>query len=160
MELQTLDPDIIEVPSTPIVDAIEVADELLPLSVDEDSFALAVIECSGNVQSAYRMVFGDDIKSPTARGRALLAKPQIAARIQELSETIKEATLISLGTHLQELSTIRDMAKVQGQLKIALQAERTRGEVVGLYNRFEHGDRTTGPVNVQINLVSKHDVNI
>lgn len=160
MDLQTDEPEIIDVPSTVVVEAVEVADELLPLSVDEDSFALAVIECSGNIASAYRMVFGDDAKSPTARGRVLLAKPQVAARIQELSETIKDAALISLGTHLQELSTIRDMAKMQGQLKIALQAERTRGEVVGLYNRFEHGDRSNGPVNVQINLVSKHDINI
>ena len=134
--------------------------ELPPLTVDEDSFALAVIECGGNIASAYKMVFGEESKTPTARGRALLAKPQVVARIQELSETIKESALVSLGTHLQELSIIRDMAKVQGQLKIALQAERSRGEVVGLYNKFEHGDRGNGPVNVQINLVSKYDVNI
>jgi hypothetical protein len=155
-QLSTLQEDVvIDVPAVVVEEP-----ELPPLSVDEDSFALAVVECGGNLSSAYRMVFGEDAKTPMARGRALLAKPQIVARIHELSETIKESTLVSLGTHLQELSIIRDMAKVQGQLKIALQAERSRGEVVGLYNKFEHGDRGNGPVNVQINLVSKYDVNI
>lgn len=134
---------------------------LPPLSVDEDSFALAVIEYGGNLASAYRSVFGDDAKAPTARGQALLALPQIQYRIQELSTTIKEAALVSLGSHVQELAQIRDMAKVQGQLKVALQAERTRGEVTGLYDKFEHGAQNKGgPTNIQINLVSKYDVNI
>lgn len=133
---------------------------LPPLSIDEDSFALAVIEYGGNLASAYRSVFGDDVKAPTARGQALLALPQVQYRIQELSTTIKEAALVSLGSHVQELAQIRDMAKVQGQLKVALQAERTRGEVTGLYDKFEHGQQNKGPTNIQINLVSKYDVNI
>lgn len=133
---------------------------LPPLSVDEDSFALAVIEYSGNVAAAYRAVFGEDVKSPGARGNALMALPQVAHRVQELSETIKQSTLISMGVHLQELAIIRDMAKHQGQLKVALSAERTRGEVAGLYNHFEHGQQSKGPTNIQINLVSKYDVNI
>lgn len=133
---------------------------LPPLSTDEDSFALAVIEYSGNLAAAYKAVFGDDVKSPGARGNALMARPQIANRVQELSETVRQTTLISVGTHLQELAAIRDLAKHQGQLKVALSAERTRGEVVGLYNHFEHGQQTKGPTNIQINLVSKHDINI
>lgn len=134
---------------------------LPPLSLDEDSFALAVIEYGGNVATAYQSVFGDNIKSPTARGRALLALPQVQRRIVELSDTIKEVTLVSLGSHLQELAQIRDIAKIQGQLKVALQAERTRGEVTGLYDRFAHGakDKNT-PTNIQINMVSRYDVNI
>lgn len=133
---------------------------LPPLSTDEDSFALAFIEYGGNLAAAYRSVFGEDVKSPTARGQALLILPQVQHRIAELSNTVKEASLVSLGSHVQELAVIRDMAKLQGQLKVALQAERTRGEVTGLYNNFEHGSKDKGPTNIQINLVSKYDVNI
>jgi len=133
---------------------------LPPLSVDEDSFALAVVEYGGNVSLAYKSVFGDDVRSPGARGQALMALPQIQYRIQELTTTVKESAMVSMGMHLQELATIRDMAKLQGQLKIALQAERTRGEATGLYDKFEHGSKDKGPTNIQINLVSKYDVSI
>lgn len=133
---------------------------LPPLSVDEDSFALAVVEYGGNLSAAYKSVFGEDVRSPGARGQALMALPQIQYRIQELTTTVKESAMVSMGMHLQELATIRDMAKMQGQLKIALQAERTRGEVTGLYDKFEHGSKDKGPTNIQINLVSKYDVNI
>ncbi|TXH51128.1 MAG: hypothetical protein E6Q97_19035 [Desulfurellales bacterium] len=133
---------------------------LPPLSVDEDSFALAMIEYGGNVAAAYRSVFGEDVRSPTGRGQALLALPQVQHRIQELSTAVKESAMVSMGMHLQELAQIRDMAKLQGQLKVALQAERTRGEVTGLYDKFEHGAKDKGPTNIQINLVSKYDVSI
>ena len=136
--------------------------DLPPLTSDQDSFALAVIEYGGNVGAAYREVYGKDVKSPAARGQSLLNLPQVRHRIAELTETVKDASLVSISMHLQELAQIRDIAKMQGQLKVALQAERTRGEVTGLYDRFEHGTRgqNNGPTNIQINLVSKHDINI
>lgn len=130
------------------------------LTIDEDSFALAVTECGGNVADAYRMVFGADTKMAFARGQSLLAQPNVAYRVRELQAVMKEQTLISIGTHLQELAVIRDLAKNQGQLKVALSAERTRGEVSGLYNHFEHGKQDKGPTNIQINFVSKYDNNI
>ena len=133
---------------------------LPPLSVDEDSFALAVIECGGNLAAAYRSVFGNDVGNPGARGQTLMMLPQVAHRITELSHMVRESAMVSMGMHLQELAVIRDMAKVQGQLKVALQAERTRGEVTGLYDKFEHGAKDKGPTSIQINLVSKYDVNI
>ena len=133
---------------------------LPPLSREQDEFVLAYMETGGNVAAAYRMVFGENVKSPSAKGYALLALPQVQARLAELTEAVNAQTLISIGSHLQELAEIRDMAKMQGQLKIALQAERSRGEVAGLYNHFEHGRKETGQTNIQINLVSKYDANI
>lgn len=133
---------------------------LPPLTPEQDLFALAMIECGGNVTAAARAVFGEDVKSPKARGTMLMSLPQVAARVADLSGSLREQVYISIGTHVQELAEIRDLAKAQGQLKVALQAERTRGEVTGLYDRFEHGSKDKGPTNIQINLVSKYDVNI
>ena len=136
--------------------------DLPSLTTEQDSFALAYIEHGGNTSLAYKDVFGKGASQPNARGQELLALPQVAARIRQLSANIKEVALVSLGMHLQELAEIRDLAKIQGQLKVALSAERTRGEVTGLYDRFEHGSRNANntPTNIQINLVSKYDVNI
>lgn len=133
---------------------------LPPLSSEQDEFVLAYIETGGNAGAAYRLVFGENAHSPAAKGHALLALPQVQARLAELTEAVSAQALISIGSHMQELAVIRDMAKVQGQLKVALQAERSRGEVAGLYNHFEHGRKETGQTNIQINLVSKYDVNI
>ena len=107
------------------------------------------------------MTFGVDSPFPLARGKELLNKPQIALRIKEITDKIQDASLISLGAHLYELADIRDLAKTSGQLKVALSAERTRGEVVGLYDNFESGGKNNAaPTNIQINLVSKFDANI
>lgn len=130
---------------------------LAPLSTDEDSFCLAMIECSGNVALAYKMAFGDGIRYASSKGKELLQQPNVQARIRELSVIVEDTTLFSLSTHLMELATIRDMAKLQGQLKVALQAERTRGEATGLY---QQKPQNTGQTLVQVNMVSKYDVSI
>jgi hypothetical protein len=128
---------------------------------DEETFALAVIEANGNIASAYRMAFGDDLY-PLARGKQFLCRPQVALKIKELTDAIQDASLISVGAHLHELADIRDLAKGTGQLKTALAAERARGEAVGIYQKHDaqNKGKGTGSVNIQINMASKHDVNI
>ena len=153
--------EIIDVlPKQPAGAVEAVAFEYPPLTQAEDTFALAIIECGGNISSAYKMTYGEDSPFPIARGKELLSKPQIALRIKEITDKISEASLISMGAHLYELADIRDLAKNSGQLKVALSAERARGEVVGLYNDFAAGGKNNGPASVQINLVSRFDVNI
>jgi len=129
---------------------------LPPLTVEQDMFALAYIEECGDVRAAYRAVYGKDAPTPTARGLQMLSLPQVTARVAELSDSIKEAALVSVGIHLQELANIRELAKAQGQLKVALQAERNRGEVGGLYKNAIAPPSTV----VQVAFVSKHDNNI
>lgn len=131
--------------------------EYPPLTQAEDTFALAVIECGGNINAAYKMTFGDESPFPLARGKELLTKPQIALRIKEITDKIQDASLISLGAHLYELADIRDLAKTSGQLKVALSAERSRGEVVGLY---AHAVPKGGNTAIQINFASRFDADI
>lgn len=153
---------MISTTTSPLIEIVEdvsvIAEAYPPLTQAEDTFALAIIECGGNIQSAYKMTYGEDSPFPIARGKELLTKPQIALRIKEITDKIQDASLISMGAHLYELADIRDLAKNTGQLKVALSAERARGEVVGLYDNFERGGKAN--TSVQINLVSKFDVNI
>lgn len=133
-----------------------------PCTMDEDTFALAVIETSGNIAAAYRMVFGVDSHMPLARGKELLSRPQVALRIREITDKVQDAALISVGAHLNELADIRDLAKQTGQLKTALAAERSRGEAVGIYQKHDAMNKGNGGGNTQImiNLASKYDVSI
>lgn len=108
--------------------------EFKPLTTEEDTFALAVIEHGGNLRAAYLDTFGENSKNPLAKARVLLARPEIAARVQELTIAVADASLISLGSHMMELAEIRDLGKVTGQLKTALEAEKMRGVAAGLYN--------------------------
>lgn len=130
------------------------------LTSEEDAFALAIIEYGGNAAAAYCAVFGEHSRSPSAHGQAILARPHVRARIRELTAVVRESSLLTIGMHLQELAVIRDLAKMQGQLKVALQAERSRGEAVGVYDKFEHGNKANIATNIQINFVSKHDMSI
>jgi hypothetical protein len=151
---ELVDPQVAPTAMT-VVEAEELP--LAPLSTDEDSFCLAMIECSGNVALAYKMAFGDGVRYASSKGKELLQQPNVQARIRELTVIVEDTTLFSLSTHLMELATIRDMAKLQGQLKVALQAERTRGEATGLY---QQKPQNTGQTLVQVNMVSKYDVSI
>jgi len=145
------------IPSTDIVSALP--EEYPVLTAQQDMFALAMVEYSGNIAAAYRAV--DPVSNvPGARGRALLLLPQVALRIRDLTEKIQDSALISMGAHLNELATIRDLAKHIGDLKVALASERCRGEAAGLYVKAMGGSVKGGPVMIQINMASEYDVDI
>lgn len=133
--------------------------EFRPLTTFEDTFVLAVIEYGGNLGKAYRSVWGDKVNNAAAKARMLMQKPEIIARITELTNAVFEGALMSLGSHLVELADIRDLAKVQGNLKVALNAEQSRGQVAGFYK--EKGGAGVGnnaPVifNIQSGSVDVH----
>jgi len=116
------------------------------LSVEEEEFVLAVVERGGNIGQAYRDVFTGSHVSATARAQDILRRPAVARRLAELRGTLHEAQLITLESHLVELADIRDIAKAMGQIKIALEAEKSRGTVIGLYQA--KGENTQIPKTV------------
>lgn len=129
--------------------------EFTPLTSEEDTFALGVIEYGGNLGAAYRAAFGAEISNPVAKARHMISRPEIAKRIMQLTEATQEHALISLGSHLVQLAEIRDLAKDTGQLKVALSAEQARGEVAGFYQGKGAGGRgsdNTPNASVIINM--------
>jgi hypothetical protein len=130
------------------------------LTNQEDSFALAIIEYGGNLGAAYRSVYGSDVKFPIAKAQELLCRPEVAKRVQLLSIAVEEHAHISLGSHLMQLAHIRDLGIETKQLKVALTAERSRGEAVGFYNKTipqpHDGERSF----VTINFVGSSPTNV
>ena len=102
------------------------------LTAEEDMFCLAVVEYGGNLREAWVTTFGA-CAAPAARAKALMLRPHIAHRIEDLQGSIKEGHLISVASHLTELANIRDMSKNMGAVNVALQAEIHRGKVAGYY---------------------------
>ncbi len=157
------------VPSVPssgeVVATVE--DSRPPVRLDplEDMFCLAVIEYGGNLKEAYKSVFGQDVHQPNAKARALMCRPEIAGRILDLTTAVQDNALISLGSHLVELAEIRDLAKFSGQLKVALNAEESRGKAAGLYVGKGESSPVRGPADlvnpmVVINVGTPHDAGI
>ncbi len=124
------------------------------LTTQEDTFALAVIECAGNVGAAYRMAFGEDVQFAAAKGKQLLGDVRIQERINGIMNKIQDSNLITLGAHLSELADIRDTAKATGQIKVALDAERSRGEAGGLYAKHQAAIAGDSVNVVQINMMT------
>ena len=136
--------------------------EVLPvvyqeLTPEQDLFAMAVADSRGNLVAAYQAVFGNDVHFPAARATKLINLPQVAARVTEYQVVVRESTLIDISGHMMELADIRDLAKESGQLKTALAAERTRGEVAGLYDNFQKGKAAPAVV---VQFQNKFDINI
>lgn len=133
-----------------------------PLTRDEETFCLAIVECSGNISAAYKMTFGDGVSMPLARGKQLLTMPAVALKIRDITDKVQEASLISVGAHLDQMAKIRDLSITTGQLKVAYMAERARAEAVGIYQKHDVHKGKGGGNNVQINvtMASQHDVSI
>lgn len=131
--------------------------QLAPLSQEEDTFALAVIEYGGNLGAAYRAAYGAEATLPMAKARELITRPEIAKRIQELTVLTEEHALVSLGSHVVKLAEIRDLAIDNKQFKVALDSERARGEVAGFYagkGPSKPQGEASPPAMVQINIGS------
>lgn len=107
----------------------------------EDTFCLGVLEFGGNLAAAYRAAFGTDATSPVANAHLLLGRPEVAKRIRQLTEFVQQGALISLTSHLQELADIRDLAKGSMQLKVALDAEKSRAVAAGVIVQAEDPDK-------------------
>lgn len=116
------------------------------LTMDEDNFALAVVEYGGNLTLAYKATFGEHATAPRAKAYELMKKPCVRARIDELRGCVQETMLVSMSCHLTELANIRDLAKAQGAVKVALEAEVQRGKVAGYYIGKDGSARPPGEV--------------
>lgn len=129
------------------------------LTVEEDTFALAVIEYGGNLYAAIKAAF-PECAAPLAKARELLSRPEVAIRVKQISQVIDEHALISLGSHLNELAKIRDLAVTSGQLKTALGAEVQRGKVAGFYDAVDDGGGRTDNPGVVINMGAGSSVSV
>lgn len=117
------------------------------LTSDEDSFALALIEYGGNLPAAYNAVFAPTdpegkpipVKDAGTKARRLLSRPEIAKRVAQLQEHAQEGAFISLGSHLDQMARLRDLASASGDFKSAITAEKARGEVAGYYVGKQQG---------------------
>lgn len=90
---------------------------------------------SRNSQLAYAKAFPEykDQRIIRLSGADMLKKPYISARVDELINAMGETTL-TFEEHMLELRKIRDTAIKNNFLKVALEAEITRGKLVGFYN--------------------------
>jgi hypothetical protein len=59
--------------------------------------------------------------------------PQILARIAEIKEELSRKYEVSFDGHVRQLAKIRDMALGKGNYTAAVAAEKSRGQVAGLY---------------------------
>lgn len=129
------------------------------LKRDEDDFCLAMLEYGGNLAAAYNAVYAIGevtdpdtgeirpavIRNAGSRARALLGRPEVAARIRQLQEVVQQDAYISLGSHLDQLAQLRDLSVKTGDMKSALSAEKARGEVAGYYAGKGAGSKSTDP---------------
>lgn len=69
------------------------------------------------------------------RGNAtrMKADESIMKRVAELQKMAQTRALLTLGEHMGELQTLRELAKQNGQISAATTAEVKRGELMGYY---------------------------
>jgi len=76
-----------------------------------------------------------DTTAPIAGSRFLNGRdfPHIIARIGEIKEELSRKYEVSFDGHVRQLAKIRDMALEKGNYTAAVAAEKSRGQVAGLY---------------------------
>ena len=119
------------------------------LTLKQEAFVLAYIE-TRNASEAYRRAYNAKNTSSEAvhvNACRLLKNPKVALRIAEFHDRAEVETLLTLEQHMEELKTLREMAKEAGQFSAAISAEVKRGELRRFYvkqvesahvNEFSH----------------------
>ena len=119
------------------------------LTQKQEIFCWAYIEC-GNASEAYRRAYDvSSWKAESINRKAfdMLKNIKIMSRIEELRAPVREATQITLASHLEDLKKLRDKAESHGQLSAAINAEIARGKASGLYvDKQEITGKGGGPV--------------
>ena len=119
------------------------------LTQKQEDFCLKYVEC-GNASAAYRRAYNvEKMKSETVgrKAKELMDNGKITAKLKELRAPVREATQITLTSHLEDLKKLRDKAESHGQLSAAINAEIARGKVSRLYiDRQEISGKDGGPV--------------
>ena len=84
---------------------------------------------------AARLAGYSDTTAPSAGSRFLNGRdyPQILVRIAEIKEELSKKYEVSFDGHVRQLAKIRDMALEKGNYTAAVAAEKSRGQVAGLY---------------------------
>src|SRR6185503_6000424 len=100
-----------------------------------------LVEYGGNLPAAYNAVFAPQdpdgkpipVRNAGMKARNLVSRPEVAKRVAELQAHVHEGAFISLGSHLDQMARLRDLAATAGDFKAAIVAEKSRGEVAGYY---------------------------
>jgi hypothetical protein len=76
-----------------------------------------------------------DTTAPIAGSRFLNGRdyPHVLARVAEIKEELARKYEVSFDGHVRQLARIRDMALEKGNYTAAVAAEKSRGQVAGLY---------------------------
>ncbi len=92
-----------------------------------------------NALVAYAKAFPGykDTRIQRLESAAMLKNPIISGRIDELTESVSSVNAFTFEEHMYELQKIRDAAMASNQMKVALEAEVTRGKLVGFYKGID-----------------------
>ena len=125
----------------------------MKLTLKQENFCLAYIE-TGNATEAYESAYKPKSmtkKTMNEKGSRMLAMGKIRARIQELTEPVREKALLTLESHLERLNHLSLKAEASEQYGAAIKAEESRGKVMGLYvAKIDHtsSDGTMSPKQI------------
>ena len=130
--------------------------ELKKLTQAQENFARLYVEL-GNAAEAYRQAYPKSQKwkdsAVWSQSSQLAANSQVSQRVSILRQEAQAKTIITLESHLNELELLREMAKEQGNINAAIQAEVSRGKAKGLYVTKVEVDDIPLPTIVTVNVV-------
>jgi hypothetical protein len=119
------------------------------LTIKQDAFVNALLE-TGNQFEAYCRAYSCENMSREAidvEASKLVRNPKITLRLAQFRESKTAESMLTLEGHMEELRSLRDLAKSAGQLSAAISAEVKRGELRRFYvkqiesahaNEFSH----------------------
>jgi hypothetical protein len=119
------------------------------LTIKQEVFITALLE-TGNQYEAYCRAYKCVNMSRGAidvEASKLARHPKIALRLGRFRESKTADAILTLEAHMEELKTLREIAKSAGQLRAAISAEVKRGELMRFYvkqiesahvNEFSH----------------------
>ncbi|MEM1189915.1 MAG: terminase small subunit [Pseudomonadota bacterium] len=128
------------------------------LTLKQELFARAIIQCKGNHSEAYRLAYDTSRSKPETVWRSaheVAHNPKVQARVQELLSTTVTKHNIDANTVLSMYLETYHLAKLSGSLYAMNRAIDGIARVTGL-NKFDLGDDDGEPPRIEY-VIPKDD---
>ena len=103
------------------------------LSPRQEKFALIYATTDGITQTEAARQAGYPNDNAAHVAHHLIRKPKVLARIEEIKSELAKKYEVTFDNHVRKLAEIRDKALEAGNYPAAVTAEKSRGQVAGLY---------------------------
>ena len=130
------------------------------LTLRQQQFCNEYVSNGGNATAAYKAAYNSSNMLPATinrKAKTLMDTGKIRARIDQLTAPAAKKAALTVESHIEELSRLKEAAETAGHFTAAIRAEELRGKAVGFYLK-DNNPRSDQPCKIIIRRISPREI--